>query len=137
MIEVREGATTGMDTLHGPVTLAVAVASIGHAIGPDHARATVVEWEMHETLLGNSTRLTRRHLDKFAEKRGLGLPRFEADLDDEIYRQRVREHQESRRRSHVRATPTCFVDDIVQDVSGGMRGRFDAIESEFSSRQPG
>lgn len=86
-------------------------------------------WPMHDLLLANSMHLTRRHLEDYAAKIELDLARFRADLDDEVYRQRVREHQDGGRQSHLRATPTFFVNGVVQDVSGGMSGLFNAIEA--------
>ena len=81
-------------------------------------------WEMHDKLLANSPRLTRHHLEAYASELALDLPRFKAELDDEIYRQRIREHQQGGHLSHLRATPTFFVNGIVQDVSGGMSALF-------------
>lgn len=84
-------------------------------------------WPMHDLLLGNPQHLSRHHLVSYAEKLELDLPRFISDLDDEIYRQRIREHEQGARRSHLRATPGFFVNGVVQDVSGGMRDLFDAV----------
>jgi protein-disulfide isomerase len=84
-------------------------------------------WEMHDLLLAPGRKLTRSHLDDYARQIGLDMPRFAADLDDEIYRQRVREHQDSGRRGHLRATPGFFVNGATQDVSGGMQALFDAV----------
>ena len=91
-------------------------------------------WAMHDLLLANHRHLARSHLDGFAATLGLDLPRFKADLDDEIYRQRVREHQDGGRRSHIRATPTFFVNGVVQDVSGGLSDLFAAVARELSHR---
>jgi len=85
-------------------------------------------WPMHDLLLSNPAHLARRHLDSYAEKLNLNLARFRADLDDEIYRQRVREHQSGGTRSHLRATPGFFVNGVVQDVSGGMRALVEAVD---------
>ena len=63
----------------------------------------------------------RSQLDAHAAQLGLDTVRFKAELDDEIYRQRVREHQQGGQRSHLRATPTFFVNGVVQDISGGMQ----------------
>jgi protein-disulfide isomerase len=52
-------------------------------------------------------------------------------LDDEIYRQRIREHQDGGRRSHLRATPGFYVNGVIQDVSGGMRDLFEAVAREL------
>ena len=84
-------------------------------------------WPMHDLLLANPNHLTRKHLDAYAAQLGLDLARFTAEMDDEIYRQRVREHQDGGRRSHLRATPGFFVDGVVADVSGGMLTLFDAV----------
>ena len=89
-------------------------------------------WPMHDLLLANSTHLTRHHLDGYAARIDLELVRFRAELDDEVYRQRVREHQDGGRRSHLRATPTFFVNGVVQDVSGGMRDLFAAIDAALA-----
>ena len=78
-------------------------------------------WEMHDLLLADGARLRRASLEPYAEKLGLDMPRFTAALDDEVYRQRVREHIEGAVRSHVRATPGFFVNGLVCDVSGGMQ----------------
>lgn len=84
-------------------------------------------WEMHDLLLSPGRHLTRHHLDGYARQIGLDMALFTAGLDDEIYRQRVREHQEGGRRAHLRATPGFFVDGVAQDVSGGMQALFDAV----------
>ena len=88
-------------------------------------------WAMHDLLLSNPRHLTRAHLDRYAAQLGLDGARFKAELDDEIYRQRVREHQEGGQRSHLRATPTFFVNGVVQDVSGGMHALFEFVAQQF------
>jgi protein-disulfide isomerase len=89
-------------------------------------------WPMHDLLLAESHELNRRKLEEFAQQLGLDMARFKADLDDEIYRQRVREHQEGGRLSHLRATPTFFVNGVVQDVSGGMHELFDLVATDIA-----
>jgi protein-disulfide isomerase len=84
-------------------------------------------WEMHDRLLAQPRHLERRRLDEIAAELGLDMPRFKAEMDDDIYRQRVREHQDGGRRSHLRAAPTFFVNGVVQDVSGGMPPLFAAV----------
>lgn len=88
-------------------------------------------WPMHDLLLTDTHRLARRHLEAYASQLGLDIARFTAELDDEIYRQRIREHQQGGRLSHLRATPTFFVNGVVQDVSGGMHDLFNAVASEI------
>jgi protein-disulfide isomerase len=85
-------------------------------------------WEMYDVLFENQTHLDAKHLRGYAERLGLDMARYTAEMDDEIYLQRVREHMESARNSGVRATPTFFVNGRLHDVSFGLRALFDAVE---------
>src|SRR2546429_5319872 len=62
-------------------------------------------WQMHDLLFDNQQHLARRNLLGYAERLGLDMARFNAEMDDEVYLQRIREHMEGARRSGVRATP--------------------------------
>jgi len=84
-------------------------------------------WEMHDLLLQNWRALGRRHLEEYALRLELDLERFRAELAEELYRQRVREHQEGARRSYVHGTPAFFVNGVIVDVSGGAGPLFDAV----------
>jgi protein-disulfide isomerase len=74
---------------------------------------------MHDILLQEGADLRRTALDGYAAALNLDLPLFKASLDDEIYRQRVREHIQGAVRSHVRSSPGFFVNGQMQDVSAG------------------
>lgn len=89
-------------------------------------------WEMHDLLLENQRHLDRKHLERYAAQLGLDLARFRVDLYDELYRQRIREHQEGGRRSHLRATPAFFVNGEVCDVSGGPQQLFSSVARHVS-----
>ena len=84
-------------------------------------------WEMHDLLFANQGHLEQRHLHSYAGRLGLDMARFTAEMDDRVYTQRIREHQESGRRSHIRGTPGFFVDGRIQDVSFGFERLFDAV----------
>jgi protein-disulfide isomerase len=86
-------------------------------------------WEMHDLLFARQQHLARRDLDAYAAQLGLDMARFSAEMDDEVYLQRVREHMEGARRSHVRGTPGFFVNGMIQDVSFGLQGLLDSTES--------
>jgi protein-disulfide isomerase len=58
---------------------------------------------------------------------GLDMARYAAEMDDHIYLQRVREHIDSGTRSHIRATPTFFVNGVLQDISFGMKALHDNV----------
>jgi len=66
-------------------------------------------------------------LQRYAADLGLDLVRYRAEMDDRIYLQKVREHIAGGRRSHIRATPTFFIDGVVQDISFGMQALHDAV----------
>jgi protein-disulfide isomerase len=84
-------------------------------------------WPMHDLLFQNQTHLKDKDLYRYAADLGLDMARYTAEMDDHIYLQRVREQAEGGRRSHIRATPTFFVDGVVQDISFGMKALHDAV----------
>ncbi len=86
-------------------------------------------WAMHDLLFEHQPHLSIKNLHAYARQLGLDLARFTAEMDDGVYRQRIREHQDSGRASHLRATPGFFVNGVIVDVSVGMNALFDAVES--------
>ena len=57
------------------------------------------------------------------------MTRYDADLMDDIYLQRVREHIESGKQSGVRATPTFFLNGVIHDISFGTHSLATGIET--------
>jgi protein-disulfide isomerase len=86
-------------------------------------------WRMHDVLFQNQAHLKDKDLYHYAVGLGLDMARYTAEMDDRIYLQKVREHVEGARRSHIRATPTFFLDGVVQDISFGMKALHDAVAS--------
>jgi protein-disulfide isomerase len=84
-------------------------------------------WLMHDVLFQNQAHLKDKDLQRYAADLGLDMARYTAEMDDHIYLQKVREHVEGGRRCHIRATPTFFVDGIVQDISFGMKALHDSV----------
>ncbi|GFE90497.1 DsbA family protein [Steroidobacter agaridevorans] len=84
-------------------------------------------WEMHDLLFVNQLHLKSNQLQHYAEQLNLDMARYSAEMDDEIYRQRIREHIDSGRRSGVRGTPGIFVNGQIHDVSAGMQSLFDKV----------
>jgi len=91
-------------------------------------------WPMYDLLFDNQAHLKLQHLHHYAERLDLDVARFTAEMDDEIYLQRVREHMAGGRESGVRSTPTFFVNGVIHDVSYGLHGLFDAVESVLHRR---
>ena len=85
-------------------------------------------WPMHDRLFEHPSQLKPKDLRHHAEFLELDLARYDFDLRDQVYRQRVNEHVEGGRRSGVRSTPTFFVDGRAVDVSFGLERLERAIE---------
>ena len=86
-------------------------------------------WQMHDLLFQNQAHMKERDLHRYAGELGLDLARYTAEMDDHVYLQRIREHQQSGNASGVRGTPAFFVNGKLQDVSFGMQGLFAAVEA--------
>ncbi len=84
-------------------------------------------WPMYHELFDNQAHLNQKSLTRYASALGLDMARYVAEMDDHIYLQKVREHVEGARRSHIRATPTFFINGALQDVSFGMKALHDAV----------
>ncbi|HME92544.1 MAG TPA: hypothetical protein VKE49_14030, partial [Myxococcaceae bacterium] len=63
----------------------------------------------------------------YAERLELDLTRFDSDMADALYLQRVREDIDSGRASGVRSTPGIFFNGVIQDVSFGLERLFDQV----------
>ena len=85
-------------------------------------------WGMHDLLFANQAHLGARDLHRYADRLGLDMGRFTAEMGDQVYLQRVREHVQSGMASGVRGTPGFFVNGRIVDVSFGLRALFDSVE---------
>jgi protein-disulfide isomerase len=83
-------------------------------------------------LFRHQANLKDKDLQRYAADIELDLVRYKAEMDDTIYLQRVREHMAGGRRSHIRATPTFFLNGVVQDISFGMKVLHDAVARAVS-----
>ena len=86
-------------------------------------------WPMHDLLFDNQLHLKQPQLFEYAQRLGLDMPRFTAEMDDEIYLQRIREHQRNGDASGVRGTPTFYVNGRLLDVSYGLHALLDAVDA--------
>jgi protein-disulfide isomerase len=86
-------------------------------------------WPMHDLLFDNQQHLKLPQLRSYAERLDLDLSRYAAEMEDQVYLQRIREHMQGGRESGARATPTFFINHHIQDVSFGLGALFDAVES--------
>ena len=86
-------------------------------------------WEMHDLLFDNQSHLKPHQLRGYADRLELDMVRYDAEMKDEVYLQRVREHVDGGKSSGVRATPAFFVNGTVQDVSFGLQALAKAVET--------
>jgi protein-disulfide isomerase len=59
----------------------------------------------------------------------LDMQRFNYEMEQQLYLQRIREEIEGGERSGVRATPTFFVNGKLRDVSYGLQQLAAAVEA--------
>ena len=88
-------------------------------------------WPMHDLLFDNQQHLKLPELRHYAERLELDMVRYDADMADTVYLQRVREDIDSAAKSGARATPTFFLNGVIADVSGGMQRLFDSVEAQL------
>jgi len=85
---------------HHRFELSVPVGDVDHLLGPSHAPATLAEaaggqgkfWPMHDLLFENQRHLKLNQLRGYAERLELDMARYDADMHEQTYLQRVRAH---------------------------------------------
>ena len=107
--------------------------ALGAAQAAEAAGAQGRFWPMHDLLFQNQAHLKGKDLVRYAASLGLDLTRFNADVSGQVYLQRIREQIEGGRRSHLRATPTFFLNGVLVDVSYGMQSLHDAVDAAVRS----
>jgi len=86
-------------------------------------------WPMHHLLFAQAHHLALPALNRYAESIGLDMIRFNAEMADRIYTQRVQEHRRAGVQSGVRATPAFFVNGEAVDVSFGFEKLEHAVQA--------
>jgi protein-disulfide isomerase len=99
------------------------------ALAAEAAGAQGKFWPMHDLLFKNQRELELPQLRGYAQQLDLDLVRYDAEIGDERYLRRVREHIASGERSEVRGTPGFFINGVVQDVSFGMEHLLEGVEA--------
>ena len=82
---------------------------------------------MHDLLFEHQHELKAHHLREYATRLELDLARFNREMGEHLYLQRIRDHIRGGEESGVRATPTFFVNGRLADVSFGVVSLFDAV----------
>ena len=89
-------------------------------------------WEMHDLLYENQARLRDDDLRAYAEKLGLDVELFDAELAEHVHAARVREDFMSGVRSGVNGTPTFYIDGVRHDDSYDLETLLGALERAAS-----
>jgi protein-disulfide isomerase len=97
------------------------------------ARAQGRFWKMHDLLIAHQDQLGLPRLYAYAEQAGLDMPRFDADMDSEVYLPIVRADLASGRAYGVVRTPGFVVDGILVENSRGLGGLYEATEIAVSA----
>ena len=69
-------------------------------------------WDMHDLLFRNQSALRRKHLREYAKRLELDFDRFENDLREHVYDERVRQQFKLGVQNGVYATPGLFVNGV-------------------------
>jgi protein-disulfide isomerase len=85
-------------------------------------------WAFHDMLFENQQHLHDKHLAGYASLIGLDMARFQYEMKDRVYLQRVQEHFQSGQRLGLRGTPAFYVNGIYADVSFGLQHLHEAID---------
>jgi protein-disulfide isomerase len=93
-------------------------------------------WEMHEELFKNNRNLTPETFKGIAEKIGLDVKKFEADMNSDEVKKQVDEELKEGAAANVRGTPSFFINGkIVQNRSvDGFKAQ---IDDELKKKKEG
>jgi protein-disulfide isomerase len=67
-------------------------------------------WEIHRILFANQEALEDADLRRYADSLGLDMQRYDAEMEEHIYRHKVRQDLLEGLQTGVRGTPTFFID---------------------------
>ena len=91
-------------------------------------------WAMHHLLFTQPHHLALPALTACAESIGLDMNRFNAEMADRIYTQRVHEHRQAAEADGVQTTPSYLLNGKVIDVSRGFGPLEQAVAAALKSR---
>ena len=90
-------------------------------------------WPMYELMFANPHHLKEKHLLDYAAQVGLDMPRYQNEMKDHVYLQRVQEHLQGASHLAVRATPAFYVNGVFTDVSFGLQHLHEAIDKALAA----
>jgi protein-disulfide isomerase len=106
--------------VHPHAELAAEAAEAAHAQG--HF------WPFYDMLFEHQEHLKEKQLRQYAELTGLDLERYDYEMKDHVYLQRVQEHASGGRHLGIRGTPAFYVNGQLADVSFGLQHLDEAVQ---------
>ena len=91
-------------------------------------------WEMHDYLYEHQQALDDKYLEKYADKLGLNLAKFNIDMSSHVHAGRIREDFLSGVRSGVNGTPTLYINAIRYNGSLDLETLLKALRSTINNR---
>ena len=88
---------------------------------------------MHDLLFANQQHLKDAQLMGYARQIGLDMPRYENEMRDHVYLQRVQEQMQGAQALDIRATPAFYVNGQFVDVSFGLQHLHEAVDSALAA----
>ncbi len=85
-------------------------------------------WPFYDVLFEHQEHLKEKHLRQYAQQIGLDLERYDYEMNDHVYMQRVQEHTEGGRHLGIRVTPTFYVNGTLTDVSFGLQHLEESVQ---------
>lgn len=92
-------------------------------------------WEMHDYLFEQQLALGNCNILQYAANLGLDLDRFEREIAEHVYGDRIQQDLSSGISSGVNGTPTFFINGIRYDGGWSLNALLGAIEKACSQRR--
>ena len=85
-------------------------------------------WPFYDVLFEHQRHLTEKHLRQYAQQIGLDLERYDYEMNDHVYLQRVHEHCKGGKQLGIRSMPAFYVNGTFTDVSFGLQHLEESVE---------
>jgi protein-disulfide isomerase len=85
-------------------------------------------WPFYDVLFEHQRHLRERHLRQYAQQIGLDLERYDYEMNDHVYLQRVQEHVRGGKHLGIRTMPAFYVNGTFTDVSFGLQHLEESVE---------
>ena len=93
-------------------------------------------WPYLDLLLANQEHLKENALRHYADRVGADLIRYDHEMHERIYLQRVQEHIAGARHLGIRSMPAFFVNGVLIDISFGLERLDRAVTRVFEGQAP-